>query len=388
MSELDPKFAREILKFGNGTFSACYNCGNCTAVCNLANNDNTFPRRLIRFSLLGLKDQIDTSLDPWLCYYCGDCSKTCPRNANPGDLMMTLRRYLSSTYDWTGLAKKFYTSKVFELTAIVVLSLFILLLFVFFHGPMTTELTADGGVQLNTFAPWRTIEMGDWIMAGFLSFFLLSNIFNMFLKVIWRRKNLKIPISLYFSELWHLIFHFFSQWRFSDCETKKIPFMTKIKNGDYTYWFVHFLLMSSYVLLFTMIVGFLYWFQTDEIHPWWHPQRLLGYYATFGLLFGTIYFLVLRVKKQNEKSKNSHYTDWTFLILLFLTTLTGILVHFFRVGGLPMATYFMYVLHLMILFPMLMIEVPFSKWSHLAYRPFAIYFSNVIIAAQKKNLKK
>jgi uncharacterized membrane protein YfcA len=146
--------------------------------------------------------------------------------------------------------------------------------------------------------------------------------------------------------------------------------------------------MTSYVTLFTMIVGFLGWFQTDEIHPWWHPQRLLGYYATFGLLFGTVYFFVLRIKKQNEKSKNSHYTDWTFLVLLFLTTFTGILVHVFRIYGFPMATYYIYVLHLMILFPMLMIEVPFSKWSHLAYRPFAIYFSNVIKAAEKPAKKK
>jgi hypothetical protein len=26
---------------------------------------------------------------------------------------------------------------------------------------------------------------------------------------------------------------------------------------------------------------------------------------------------------------------------------------------------------------MLCVEVPFSKWSHLAYRPFAIYFAEI-----------
>ncbi|MCD4745875.1 MAG: hypothetical protein K8R58_06210, partial [Bacteroidales bacterium] len=80
---------------------------------------------------------------------------------------------------------------------------------------------------------------------------------------------------------------------------------------------------------------------------------------------------------------HSHVTDWTFLVLLFLTTITGILVHIFRIYGMPYPTYYMYVFHLMVLFPMLMIEVPFSKWSHLAYRPFAIYFNNVVIAAKK-----
>jgi hypothetical protein len=27
--------------------------------------------------------------------------------------------------------------------------------------------------------------------------------------------------------------------------------------------------------------------------------------------------------------------------------------------------------------PMILIEVPFSKWSHLAYRPFAVYFTQL-----------
>jgi hypothetical protein len=142
--------------------------------------------------------------------------------------------------------------------------------------------------------------------------------------------------------------------------------------------------MSGYVLLFTMIVVFLEWFQTDFIHPWWHPQRILGYYATFGLSFGLVFFVYGRIKKDQENNKHSHFTDWTFLFLLSGTVITGILVHIFRISGLPYATYYVYVIHLMILVPMLMIEVPFSKWAHLTYRPFAVYFSNLQIAAQKK----
>jgi quinone-modifying oxidoreductase subunit QmoC len=37
-----------------------------------------------------------------------------------------------------------------------------------------------------------------------------------------------------------------------------------------------------------------------------------------------------------------------------------------------------------VLVPMLAVEVPFSKWSHLAYRPFAIYFSEL----RKSDLKR
>ena len=42
-----------------------------------------------------------------------------------------------------------------------------------------------------------------------------------------------------------------------------------------------------------------------------------------------------------------------------------------------MPTYYIYIAHLAVLVPMLMIEVPFSKWSHLAYRPLGIYLAQV-----------
>ena len=80
----------------------------------------------------------------------------------------------------------------------------------------------------------------------------------------------------------------------------------------------------------------------------------------------------------------SHISDWLFIIMLFLTTVSGILVHIFRLTGLPVATYYTYVIHLAILVPMIVIEVPFSKWSHLAYRPFAIYFDHLKKAARRK----
>jgi hypothetical protein len=44
----------------------------------------------------------------------------------------------------------------------------------------------------------------------------------------------------------------------------------------------------------------------------------------------------------------------------------------------------MYVVHLMIAVPMLVIEVPFGKWAHLAYRPLAKYLVAVREAARQE----
>ena len=382
MPEVNPGFSAILKKYGAFDMNACYNCGTCTAVCAMSDEENSFPRRMVRYSVLGLDKEIQSSLDPWLCYYCGECSSSCPRDAQPGELMMSLRRWQTSKYDWTGFSRKFYTSKVWELAAIGLMATLVLVLFILFHGPMITELTAQGGVKLNTFAPWRQIETGDWIMAGILSFFLISNILRMYLKVFHGEKKIKVPLKLYFTLFWKLIFHFATQWRFN--KSNRTTRLGRLEIKASPYWISHWLLMSGYVLLFTMIVVFLKWFQTDFIHPWWHPQRIFGYYATFGLSFGIVFFVYGRIKKDQENNKHTHFTDWTFLVLLSGTVFTGILVHIFRISGLPYATYYAYVIHLMILVPMLMIEVPFSKWSHLAYRPFAVYFSNLHNAANKK----
>jgi quinone-modifying oxidoreductase, subunit QmoC len=374
-TRVNPQFLTELKKYGAVNIEKCFNCGNCTAVCPLASNEYAFPRSIIRGVQLGTSERMKQQLDPWLCYYCGDCSNTCPQQAEPGETMMAARRWLTAQYDWTGLAGKFYTSKVWEIGSVLLLSGFILLMFIFFHGPIVTS-----HVELNTFAPVHIIEIGDWIMLGGLSFFLLSNIYRMYQFAILREKGIRIPLKLYLSQMWQLVYQAVTQNRFSKCDgDESLRFWQKPR------WRNHWLLVSGYALMFTLIVVFLKWFQTDNIYPIWHPQRWLGYYATIVLLFGAGDAIRGRIVKDHQMHRYSHPSDWMFPILLLLTTLSGILVHTFRYLDLPLATYYTYVAHLCILFPMLVLEVPFGKWSHLAYRPFAIYFQTLKEKAREQS---
>ena len=357
-SKVDPHLAEKARKLGAGDMNSCFHCGTCTATCPLSEDGVSFPRRVLRNLQLGLTDRLMESPEPWLCYYCGDCSDSCPQKAEPGETVMAARRYLTSLYDWTGLSYKMYTSKAWEFGAIFGLGLVVVLLFMLFHGPIVTD-----HVELNTFAPAHIIEYVDWGMGAVLSIFLLSNVFRMVRRVLGAQRA-TIPLKLYFTELTALPVHFATQKRWKDCED---PAMRK----------KHMLLVSGYVTMFIMIFGFLKWFQTDEVHPFWHPQRMLGYFATFALMYVTVDMMIGRFKKKLHMHKFSHSTDWLFLIMLFLTALSGILVHLFRIYGFPMSTYVMYVLHMAILVPMLMIEVPFGKWSHLAYRPIVAYLHQV-----------
>jgi hypothetical protein len=73
-----------------------------------------------------------------------------------------------------------------------------------------------------------------------------------------------------------------------------------------------------------------------------------------------------------------------FPIGLLLMAVTGMFVHIFRYLELPLATYYSYVIHLIVAFVWLVVVVPFSKWTHLLYRSLAIYYHTV----QDKALQK
>lgn len=368
-----PNLMKELEHFGLKDAKKCYHCGNCTAVCPLSTPENPFPRKLVRYAQLGLKDKILSAPEPWLCYYCGDCTLHCPREAEPGETMMVFRRYLTSVYDWTGFSRKFYTSEIFEVAAVSIVALLVGLAFVLF---------ADWGasrevVQLNVFAPAPVIEILDLIMAAALTAVLLSNVWRC-VKFVMGENLSKIPLGVYIGKAKDLLVHFLTQRQFSECSDRK-------------QWWVHLLIMTGYSSVFLMVVVGLRWFQRDSvIDPQWPVvttiMTIVGYYATAAILYGTTYAMIGRLNKSKPPYKNSHGTDWMFLILLQLTTITGILVHAFVFLGWPMPTYVIYVIHIMIAVPMLVLEVPFAKWAHLAYRPVVLFLMKVKEEAKKQGI--
>lgn len=358
--KVDPNLMKELQLFGLKDASKCFHCGNCTAVCPLSEGKTPFPRKLVKYVQLGLKEKILKSPEPWLCYYCGTCSEKCPRGADPGETMMVMRRYLTSQYDWTGFSRKFYTSERFEIVAILIVAVLVGIgLLIFNTGKPDWE-----HARLNSLWPKEKIEIADLIMAAVLSFLLLSNAYRC-IKFVMGDLLGKIPFKYYKEQFRELIVHFLTQKQFSKCEDKK-------------QWLVHLLIMTGYSTAFLLVVGLIRLFQRDHIeYELLHPIRLLGYYSTAAILYGCTYAIIGRLKKSKPPYKNSHPTDWMFLILLELTTLTGISIHFARLLDWPFVTYALYVIHLMVAVPMLVLEVPFAKWAHLAYRPIVIYMMKV-----------
>jgi len=363
---VDPGVVTELAKYGGDTAAKCFNCGNCTAICALSKEDTVFPRRHIRYMQLGLKDKMLGSIDPWLCYYCGDCSDTCPREAEPGKLMMASRRWLISMYDWTGLSRLMYKHEVWELGMLAIVAGIVLALFTvpanFGFHLLAQHPEALNGVNLAHFAPKEVVHWGDIVLAVLLGAFLLSNAARMVYFVM--RSGPPVPLAACIAEIKELIVHGLTQRRWLECAT-----------DNRKHWLRHFLLVTGYGTMFALVVVFLYWFQVEDAS--FHWTSLLGYYGTLVLLGATLWIMRDRLEKKDQIHKYSDLADWMFVILLFLTSVSGILLHLFRLLDLPMPTYVMYLVHLMIAVPMLAVEVPFGKWAHLLYRPLAAYLAAV-----------
>jgi ferredoxin len=359
--EPDLGFLSQLEAFGARSFRNCYQCATCSATCSLSPAENPFPRKEMLWLKWGLKDRLVRDLDVWTCYYCGECSANCPRDANPGETMMALRRYLTSWYDWTGISRLLYTSRLREITAVVVMGLVVVALF-WLSGAFTSARMLTDHVSVSTFIPAEWVHRADWIMAAVLSFFLLTNTARMWRSVM---AGEKAPLWAYAASLKTLFVQATTQKKWRECRERDTR----------AHWRKHVLLVAAYVAMFVLVMFFLKRLQVDTSE--FSALSWLGYSAALALLYVSGDAMVGRLRKKDEMHRHSHDSDWMFLILLFATALTGLMMNVFRLMDWAVVTYVTYVVHLAVAVPLLVLEVPFMKWAHLVYRPLALYLREV-----------
>ncbi len=346
MARINPEFTTELKKYGAGDYTACFNCGTCTATCSLSTTENSFPREMIRYSTLGLEDEIASSLKPWLCYYCGECSSQCPRKAEPGELMMSLRRWLTAKYDWTGLSGLLYKSLMLTWTAMILV----------FAGVIAFAYSKAFDLeQIMHFG--HLFEM--FAIGGVFVVIFIPNISRMwYFTVLKPKKN--VPFVTYVKNLGEFFVHMFTQKRALGCDDNKWR------------WFEHFILVIGYLtLLFTTV--FLDWFGSENLFV-----IMFGYLVSAIVFIVTFDFVMSRIKKNKALNKHSQPSDWFFVIWLLLMGVTAFAVRLFIDLGAIENNLWLYLFHLTILAQWALIIVPFGKWTHFLYRSFAMYFEKLL----------
>ena len=89
--DIDPDFVDEIVKSGADRIRTCIQCGTCSSVCPSGRQTAFRTRELIRKALLGLKDEVLSSSDLWLCSTCYTCLERCPRQIKVTDAILIMR---------------------------------------------------------------------------------------------------------------------------------------------------------------------------------------------------------------------------------------------------------------------------------------------------------
>lgn len=378
----------ELQRYGAKDVSACFSCGTCTASCPLSQTDATFPRRIIRYAQLGMKDALLSSKELWACYQCGECAETCPTKADPSEFMAATRRYAIASYDRTRVARTLYTRPVLATVLAVLLALFFAAFMYGAHGPQSGE-----SLAIFEFIPAELIhDTGIVVMiivvaAGLLGVASMA-------RRIGRREGVgwvdvlggRAALARSGRAAWSAIGReSLGQVQFrADCDADEagaaVPWFRRR-------WLVHALTVWGFLGLLAAtaldygldIIGLK---ETGTPVPVWYPVRLLGTLAGLALVYGVSVLIIDRYRAGNRSVTRSTTADWMLLALLWVTGVTGFVLEIaLYLPGVPAWGYWMFLLHVAVAMELVLLA-PFMKLAHAVYRPVALFY--VALAKEAK----
>jgi nitrate reductase gamma subunit/ferredoxin len=373
----------DLQRFGATDISACFSCGTCTASCTMSQGDATFPRRLIRYAQVGMKDALLSSKELWSCYMCGDCSETCPTQADPSEFMAAARRYAIAGYDRTGIARAMYTSPlVATILAVLLAALFALFMWSA-RGPQSSETLA-----IFEFIPEHLIhDMGIAVMvlvvvAGLAGVVTMARAIGRREGVRWRTLvGSRTGIRRIAQAAWVAIARdSIGQVRFRrECKAEANAVQASSGPWYRRRWLLHALVVWGFLgLLAATILDYglaLAGIKATGTHvPIWYPVRLLGTIAGLMLMYGVSVLIVDRYRAAHRSVKRSTVADWMLLGLLWVTGVTGFALELaLYLPDPPAWGYWVFLLHVAVAMELVLLA-PFMKLAHAVYRPVALFF--------------
>ncbi len=364
------KLSQDLKKLGASDIDACFNCGNCTAVCQHSADTAQFPRRLVRYGQLGMTEKLLGTREPWLCWNCRDCSDTCPRQARPSEYLEAVRRFTIASMDPTGISRLMYTSTAFLIgSALVLAALFTGLLL------SSAETPASGKLDLFGFLPFELIHnLGIAVLVGMglvalVSTFRLIGHLSTALgmaqggstaqggglgtagRVIGAARDVLVEIA--------------GQDRFRSCE------IDAGRPVALRSWFVHYCIMWGFIGLGAATAMDFLFKTPGDLVPLWYPPRLLGTIAGLALMYGTVVTMGRKISSDDRTQSRMLLSDWMFLGLLFLVGFTGFGLEVMLYLPVSVAVgYGLFLSHVALAMELLVL-FPFTKFAHALYRPLA-----------------
>ncbi len=388
VTPLDLHLYGDIQRFGAADVSACFSCGTCTATCPISQSDATFPRRVIRYAQLGMKEALLSSKELWSCYQCGECSDSCPTKAEPSEFMAAARRYAIASYDRTRIARTMYLQPVLGALVVVVLAVFFALFMYAGHGPQS-----NASLAIFEFIPEGLIHDIGVVVLILVALAGLAGMVSMVRAVAAREgvgpRNVfggRRALARACRAAWSAIAReSLAQVRFrTECDADQAGVAWFRRR-----WLVQALVVWGFVgLLAATILDYglalLGIKATGTPVPIWYPVRLLGTVAGLSLVYGTTVLVVDRYRAANRSVRHSTAADWVLLALLWVTGVTGFVLELaLYLPEAPAWGYWVFLVHVAIAMELVLLA-PFMKLAHAAYRPVALFFVELAEVSQER----
>lgn len=84
-------FVDQVERLSGQRLLACYQCGNCSAGCPMADHMELLPHQIVRFAQLGLRDALCGSRAIWSCVSCMTCNGRCPKGVRIAEVIEAVR---------------------------------------------------------------------------------------------------------------------------------------------------------------------------------------------------------------------------------------------------------------------------------------------------------
>jgi ferredoxin len=368
----------DLQRYGAADISACFSCGTCTASCPLSQTDTTFPRRIIRYAQVGMRDALLSSKELWSCYQCGECAETCPTQADPSEFMAAARRYAIASYDRTRIARTMYTRPAAAIVFAVLLAAFFALFMYSAHGPQSGSTLA-----IFEFIPESLVHNTGIVVMILVFLAGLGGVASM-ARAIARREGVgpstvlgsRAAIARTARATWIALGReSLGQVQFRrECATDEVPVAWYRRR-----WLIHALTMWGFLGLLgatlldygLSLIGVK---ETGAPVPIWYPVRLLGTVAGLMLVYGASVLILDRFRAANRSARRSTTADWMLLGLLWVTGVTGFVLELaLYLPSPPAWGYWVFLLHVAVAMELILLA-PFMKLAHAVYRPVALFF--------------
>ena len=356
---LEPTLHRTIGHFGDVNVDACFNCGDCTAICNLSDEDHAFPRRMMHYLQIGNREKLLGSVEPWLSHHCEDCSVDCPREARPSDVVNAVRAEAVKAFAFPSFMGRLVASPRW----LPVLFLFPLALFAAFALALRGVAGPTARPEFANLFPVGPLEVFFFTLSAFI---VLS--FAVGLRRLVKATGGSTGAGHVVRGLLPAAKEILTHTRFAECDEERSRYLS------------HLLTFAGFLTLVAVssVEGVATWLGVVTLPlPLWDGHRifasLLKISANAGglvLLAGLVLLLASRYRDRVRRA-NTTYFDWLLLWLLVGIVVTGFLSQGTRLLAPGEGMFGVYFVHLTLVF-MLLAYMPFSKFAHVVYRTVAM----------------